>query len=61
MLEIVIGSGDNDLEVASFLPAVQGNTRVDRLAPENTFDEGGRRRVGTSIVTGGDNRVSLIV
>lgn len=62
LLEIIIGTGDEDLEVASLFSPVQRDVRVDRLAPENTLDGGGRRRVWAAfVVTRVDDWVSLEV
>lgn len=62
LLEIVIGSGDEDLEITSLFSPVQRDIRVDRLAPENTFDDGCGWGVGTtSTVIGVDSWVSLVV
>lgn len=33
LLEIIIGTGDEDLEVASVFSLIQRDFRVDRLAP----------------------------
>lgn len=62
LFEIEIGSGDEDMEVASFFSPVQRDIRVDRLTPENTFDEGRRWGVRTtSAVIGVDSRGSLVI
>lgn len=62
LLEIVIGSGDEDLEITSLFSPVQRDIRVDRLAPENTFDDGCGWGVGTTgAVIGVDSWVSFVI
>lgn len=62
LLEIVIGSRDEDLKVTSLFSPVQCDIRVDRLAPENTFDDGCRRGIGTTgAIIGVNSWVSLVI